>query len=42
MCKPVDDAASGDEIRVAGMYTDISARSRNDITTTGVVICRHR
>ena len=34
----VDDAASGDEIRVAaGMYTDISARSRNDITTTGVV-----
>jgi len=34
----VDAAASGDEIQVAaGTYTDISARPRNDITTTGVV-----
>jgi hypothetical protein len=34
----VDAAASGDEIRVAaGTYTGVSARPRNDITTTGVV-----
>jgi hypothetical protein len=34
----VDAAAPGDEIRVAtGIYTDISVRSRNDVTTTGVV-----
>jgi hypothetical protein len=34
----VDAAAPGDEIRVAaGTYTGISARSRNDVTTTGVV-----
>jgi parallel beta-helix repeat protein len=34
----VDASAPGDEIRVAsGTYTDLHARSRNDITTTGVV-----
>lgn len=34
----VDAAAPGDEIRVAaGTYTDVHVRSRDDITTTGVV-----
>jgi predicted outer membrane repeat protein len=34
----VDTASEGDEIRVAeGVYTDVQARSRNDVTTTGVV-----
>jgi len=34
----VDAAAPGDEIRIAaGVYTDMSVRPKNDITTTGVV-----
>ena len=36
--KAVDAASDGDEIRVAaGTYTDVHVRSRDDITTTGVV-----
>jgi parallel beta-helix repeat protein len=34
----VDDAASGDEVRIAaGTYTDVSARPRRDTEATGVV-----
>ena len=34
----VDQAGAGDEVRVAaGVYSDVSARPRQDITTTGVV-----
>jgi len=34
----VDAASPGDEIRIAaGVYTDMSVRPKNDITTTGVV-----
>jgi hypothetical protein len=34
----VDQASAGSTIRVAsGIYTDVHVRSRNDLTTTGLV-----